>query len=81
MDELLAVAKAKGILLPQLGPQPPHRIPTFLRLPNWLYSRLGHKIDPQARSSMWQDLCDGRETEIEFLNGAVVRLGEAARVP
>jgi 2-dehydropantoate 2-reductase len=31
--------------------------------------------------SMWQDLHAGRRTEIEALNGAICRYGEAARVP
>ncbi|MBU3069415.1 2-dehydropantoate 2-reductase [Aestuariicella sp. G3-2] len=76
MEELLSVAKAKAIELPQLGPQPPHRTPKLLRLPNWIYRRAGHKVDAKARSSMWQDLKEGRQTEIDFLNGAVARLGE-----
>ncbi|WP_439135903.1 2-dehydropantoate 2-reductase [Pseudomaricurvus sp.] len=75
MEELLQVAKAKGIELPQLGPQPPQRTPKLLKLPNWIYRRAGHKVDAKARSSMWQDLKDGRQTEIDFLNGAVARLG------
>ena len=32
------------------------------------------KIDPQARSSMWEDLQRGRRTEIDHLQGAIVRL-------
>src|SRR5204863_6833592 len=32
------------------------------------------------RSSMLQDILDGRRTEIDALNGAVVRLGERAGV-
>ena len=33
-------------------------------------------IDPLARSSMWDDLDRGRETEIEYLNQAVVELAQ-----
>ena len=32
-------------------------------------------------SSMQQDLLQGRRTEIDFLNGAVVRLGETFGIP
>jgi 2-dehydropantoate 2-reductase len=32
------------------------------------------KIDPQARSSMWEDLQQGRRTEIDHLQGAIVRI-------
>ena len=35
------------------------------------------RIDPEARSSMWQDLVRRRPTEIEFLNGEIVQLAEA----
>jgi 2-dehydropantoate 2-reductase len=35
------------------------------------------KIDPHARSSMWEDLSKGRPTEIDELNGEIVRLGAA----
>jgi 2-dehydropantoate 2-reductase len=32
-------------------------------------------IDPLARSSMWEDLEAGRVTEVDWINGEVVRLG------
>ena len=31
-------------------------------------------IDPLARSSMWEDLEAGRRTEVDWLNGEIVRL-------
>jgi 2-dehydropantoate 2-reductase len=34
------------------------------------------RIDPEARSSMWEDLQAGRRTEVDYLNGAVVALAE-----
>jgi 2-dehydropantoate 2-reductase len=37
------------------------------------------RIDPSARSSMWDDLQKGRTTEIDDLCGAVVRLGQQHR--
>jgi 2-dehydropantoate 2-reductase len=35
------------------------------------------KIDEQARSSMWEDLQLGRTTEVNELNGAVVKLANS----
>jgi 2-dehydropantoate 2-reductase len=36
---------------------------------------------PDAKGSMVQDIAAGRPTEVDFINGAVVRAGEAAGVP
>ena len=33
-------------------------------------------IDPLARSSMWEDLEAGRTTEVDWLNGEIVRLAQ-----
>jgi 2-dehydropantoate 2-reductase len=40
-------------------------------------------IDPQARSSMWEDLERRRRTEIDHLQGAILRLAAktGVRVP
>ena len=35
------------------------------------------RVDPTARSSMWDDLARGRATEVDELNGEVVRLADA----
>lgn len=75
MDELLAVASAKGFELPQLTKVPAAWVPRLLRLPNWLFTRIASKmldIDEHARSSMWWDIQAGKPTEINYLNGAVV---------
>ena len=42
---------------------------------------LSMKIDPEARSSMWEDLQRGRRTEVDLLNGEIVRLGAQLDVP
>jgi 2-dehydropantoate 2-reductase len=50
-----------------------------LRLPDGLFTRLAGRmlaIDPQARSSMWEDLQAGRPTEVDHLNGEIARLAE-----
>lgn len=56
---------------------PPRALPQLLKLPNWLFTRLAARMlrmDASARSSMWDDLQQGRSTEIDDLCGAVVRL-------
>lgn len=78
--ETLALLKAAGITPAQLTALPAHRIPSVLRLPDFLFTRLAGKmlaIDPQARSSMWEDLQAGRRTEIDYLNGEVVQLADS----
>ena len=51
----------------------------LLRLPDALFARLARKmlaIDPSARSSMADDLAAGRRTEVDWINGEVVRLAQ-----
>lgn len=77
VDEALAMLDAAGIVAVQVATIPPRRLPLLLRLPDWLFKRIAAKmlrIDPEARSSMWEDLQAGRRTEIDYLNGAVVAL-------
>ena len=79
MAEGLAVLKAGGITPVSSMPIPPGWTPTLLRLPDPIFNAiLGRtmKIDPEARSSMWQDLKQGRRTEIDYLQGAIIALGE-----
>jgi 2-dehydropantoate 2-reductase len=77
--EALAVLKAAGIAPIAATPFPNSLLPTLLRLPNALF-RIGAArmlaIDPQARSSMQDDLARRRPTEVDYLQGAIVRLGE-----
>ncbi len=75
--EALAVMKLAGIRPARIAAAPPRLLPHILRLPNWLFSRVAARmlqIDDSARSSMWDDLRQGRTTEIDDLCGAVVRL-------
>ena len=77
--EALGLLAAAGITPARLTPLPPSWIPTVLRLPDFVFTRLAGKmlaIDPQARSSMWEDLEAGRTTEVDYLNGEIVRLAE-----
>jgi 2-dehydropantoate 2-reductase len=75
--EALAALDAAGITPAQVASAAPRVLPHILRLPNWLFTRLAARllrIDASARSSMWDDLQQGRGTEIDDLSGAVVRL-------
>ena len=76
LTELPQVAKAKGIKLEQLLQVPAWILPWILRLPEFLYRLIENsvvKMDETARSSMWWDITEGRHTEIDFLQGALLR--------
>ncbi|MCZ8316040.1 2-dehydropantoate 2-reductase [Phreatobacter sp.] len=79
-DEALAAMKAAGLRPAKVGAAPPALIPTILRLPTFLFSRIAASmltIGPTARSSMADDLAAGCPTEIDDLCGAVIRLAAA----
>jgi 2-dehydropantoate 2-reductase len=80
MAEALAVLRAAKIRPARLGAIPVGLFPRVLRLPSPIVrvvSRLQTAIDPDARASMWQDLAARRPTEVDELNGEIVRLAEA----
>jgi 2-dehydropantoate 2-reductase len=81
--EGLAVLRAAKIK-PWLDvPLPAPLLPSLLELPDWIFARLAKSmvaVDPNARSSMWEDLQRGRRTEIDLLNGEIVRLGAQVNV-
>jgi 2-dehydropantoate 2-reductase len=80
--EALGLLEHARIRPARLTPLPPAWIPGLLSLPDWLFARLASRmlaIDPLARSSMWEDLEVGRKTEVDWLNGEIVRLAEAQR--
>ncbi len=69
---VLAAAKVKTILEP---PVPARIVARLLRSRDAIFSFLAPriiKVDPEARSSMWDDLQRGRRTEIDMLNGEIV---------
>jgi 2-dehydropantoate 2-reductase len=83
MDESLGVLRAAKIRPARIMPLPVWVFPYLLRLPTPLVraaARSQLRIDPEARSSMWEDLQRGRTTEVDFLNGEVVRLAESCGI-
>ena len=75
--EALAAIRQADIPLQRLTAVPPRWLPRVLDTPDWLFTKIAQPMlamDPLARSSMWEDLERGRRTEIDWLNGEVVRL-------
>jgi 2-dehydropantoate 2-reductase len=75
--EALTIMKAAGIKPARTGKVIPKLMPFILSLPNWLFKRVASatlKIDPKARSSMYEDFELKRKTEIDYLNGEIVNL-------
>ena len=79
MREELAMLDTAGIVPAQVGKIPPHLLPRTIDTPDWLFNNLFlriQKVDPKARGSMASDFDAGRPSEIDYLNGEVVRLAE-----
>jgi 2-dehydropantoate 2-reductase len=82
--EGLAAIRAEGIRPVSSTPIPAGWTPTLLRLPDVAFEMLlgrTMQIDPEARSSMSDDLQRGRRTEIDYLQGVIVELAERHRLP
>lgn len=78
--EALGVLRAHGITPVSTTPVPVAAVPWIFRLPTPLFSRVAARmltIDAQARASMSHDLMAGRPTEIDALQGEVIRMGRA----
>jgi 2-dehydropantoate 2-reductase len=79
MAEGLAAIRAEGIKPVSSTPIPASWTPPLLRLPDAIFEvLLGRtmKIDPEARSSMWEDLQRGRTTEIDYLQGVITEIAD-----
>lgn len=79
MSEGLTVLRAAGISPVASTVLPAWLTPHLLRLPDILFGPILErvmKIDADARSSMWEDLKRGRPTEIDYLQGVVVKLAQ-----
>ncbi len=81
IGEALGVLRAARIEPARLRGIPLAIMPALMRLPTplvRLVTRAQMRVDPEARSSMWEDLTRGRPTEVDYLNGEIVRLAERA---
>jgi 2-dehydropantoate 2-reductase len=77
--EGLQAVRAEGIKPVSASPVPMRLMPHLLRLPDFPFAlMLGRtmQIDPQARSSMAEDLQRGRRTEIDYLQGVIIDIAE-----
>jgi 2-dehydropantoate 2-reductase len=79
MLEALSVLKTAKIKPKSLGTMIPWLAPLILRLPNWLFFKVASnmiKIDPDARSSMWEDLQNKKVTEVDYITGEILKLAK-----
>ncbi|WP_024804824.1 2-dehydropantoate 2-reductase [Nocardia sp. BMG51109] len=82
--EALAVMRRARIRPARLTPVPPGLMARLLTVPDAVFGRVAGSVlavDPMARSSMADDLARGRRTEIRWLSGEIVRLGEMVAAP
>jgi 2-dehydropantoate 2-reductase len=77
--EGLVAVRVEGIHPVSPTPVPLSWVPHLLRLPDALFAIAlapAMKIDPQARSSMWEDLERRRRTEIDYLQGVITAIAD-----
>jgi 2-dehydropantoate 2-reductase len=79
--ETLTLLDKAGIEPAKIGLVGPKMLPHVIGSPDFIFKNMFlkvQKIDPKGRGSMTDDFVAGRPTEIDYLNGEVVRL--AARL-
>ena len=77
--EGMAAMRANGLPIARVGRMIPVIAPFVLELPDALFLRVASamvKVDKTARSSMLDDLERKKVTEIDYLNGEIVRLSD-----
>lgn len=78
--ETLALLDKAGIEPAKIGLVGPRRLPHVIGSPDFIFKNMFlkvQKIDPKGRGSMADDFAAGRPTEIDYLNGEVVRLAKS----
>jgi 2-dehydropantoate 2-reductase len=78
--ETLALLKRAGIKPVKIGKVGPELLPHVIGAPDFIFNNLFlkvQKIDPKGRGSMADDFDAARPTEIDYLNGEVVRLADS----
>jgi 2-dehydropantoate 2-reductase len=78
-EETLRLMRLAAIEPVSISPWPAVRIPYLLRLPNILFGALSgsmFKFDSLAYSSMSGDLSWGSDTEVDWIQGDVIRLAD-----
>lgn len=79
MREGLRLLDQAGIAPAQVGTVGPRLLPHVIAAPDWLFRNVflkAWKFDDKARSSMADDLAQGRRTEIDVLQGELIALAE-----
>lgn len=84
LSEGVQVMKHSHRPIGRIGPLSPGLVARVLPMPDWIFFRVAKSmmaIDPAARSSTLQDIDRGRKTEIDYLNGEIVRLASENGMP